>query len=224
MSLLHNPPGAHCFSALLPFVLSLPTLCPRAGTSSGLTAPCLATRSPEGPPEHTAAGPQSGSPPGTREAGTELHPAHLPPGRPQTNKYLQTSGKAPNKLRAPAGCPLPGGPAGLGVPLPPGSQPRDRRAEGADKEENQFNHFLGFHLDFTGPPARLCTQIYVALKRLRSKTPTKQTGQPGPTTSPLPPNSLRVCCGLGCLSAWKKERRGSLRSIYIHIFSIKTIK
>lgn len=60
-----HPTRAHGFSPLLPFVLSLPTpgpgcacdrepvsVCPRAGTRAGLpsilTAPCRATRSPEG--------------------------------------------------------------------------------------------------------------------------------------------------------------------------------
>lgn len=55
-------------------------------------------------------------------------PAHLPLGRPQTNKYLQTSRKRTNKTRPPAAparrrgpgrspacCPLPSGPAGLGA-------------------------------------------------------------------------------------------------------------
>lgn len=224
MSPLHNPPGSTVSRPCCRLFSRSPRCAPELGCAPA-SLPLPGNQEPGGatgvhsrwPPTREL----SGDPPGL---GSELLPAHLPPGRPQTNKYLQTSGKAPNKPRAPAGCPLPGGPAGLGVPLPPGSQPRDRRAGGADKEENQLNHFLSFHLDFTGPPARLCTQIDVAFKRLRSKTPTKQTGQPGPTTSSLPPNSPRVYCRLGCLSAWKKERRGSLRSIYIHIFSIKTIK
>lgn len=304
--------------------------CPRAGTRAGmpsvLTAPCLATGSPEGSAAttHTAAGPAAGrgapsrcpaeepapgcagrtaglragsagagtgalplaSFPRPAEAGNrpprEPLPAHLPLGRPQTNKYLQTSRKPTNKTRPPAAPARrrPGSPAcaagaaearlaARSLPFPQGSgcrgrprtgrgtaarppstsHPRYRREKpragraGPYEEEKQISPFLNFHLDYivlllwVCPAA--CAHRFTPLSKASTvksqRTPSarllpqgkreRSAGPARPCARPLcRPTALDFITALDVFQLGKRKRRGSLRSTYIHIFSIKTIK
>lgn len=86
-----------------------------------------------------------------------------------------------------------------------------------------------------GLPGSLCTRIYTAFKSFNSKiltnskhplAPTKQMGEHSgrPASPPLPPTALGFTMALDVFQLGKRKKRGSLRSIYINICSIKTIK